>query len=166
MRTAYSGRAAALENKGEYESALADHQMVVLYYALEVDILNSMGSPKREKLLDEAAKAYLARSKCLDQLGRQSAAQFDRERAEDLQASAKKLASQATNTEAAPAGKVEVINAWTAAVTLVIGGASYRLEVGEQKTISVPAGSVSCEIQFGTIIRTATLQAGKRYTIR
>src|SRR6516164_1418447 len=113
MRMAYSGRAAAFEHKGEYEKALADHQMVALYHALELEIMNSLGTAQRDKLLSETAKAYLARGRCLAILGRQAAAQLDRQRAEDLQESAKKLARKASNPDATPATKVNLINAWT-----------------------------------------------------
>jgi hypothetical protein len=166
MRMAYSGRAAAFEKKGDYERALTDHQMVVMFYALELEILTSLGTPKREKFVAEAAQAYLSRGKCLQALGRQAAAQLDRKRAEVLQATTKKLADQAASTDAPPTATVEVVNSWTADVTLVIDGVSYLLKVGEQKVISVRAVSVSCEIQTGASTRNTTLQAGKSYTIR
>ncbi len=166
MRTAYSGRAAAYEKKGDAEKALADHNMLVTYYAIEVEILNSLDAPDRDKLLAEAADAYLARSKCLAALGREQPAQLDLKRADDLQASALKLAKKSTASAAVPAGQSEVVNAWKMAVTLMVDGVSYRLEAGEHKTIPVSGTSASCRIQAGPYLQTATLWAGKSYTIR
>jgi hypothetical protein len=150
MRKAYNGRAAAYEKTGDFEKALADHNMVVTYYAIEAEILNGLGTPERDKLLAEAASAYLARSKCQELLGRQKAAQVDRERAGDLQANARKLASESAKAKEVPAGHFRFENGWTGAVTIVIEGVTYRLEVGEQKTIPAPAGAVLGQIQTGT----------------
>jgi len=164
MRKAYSGRAAAFEKTGDFVKALADHNMVVTYYAIEAEILNGLGTPERDKFLTEAASAYLARSKCHELLGRQQAAQVDRRRADDLQASAKKLAG--ANTKEVPAGHFRFENAWTGAVTIAIDGVTYRLEAGEQKTIPAPTGLVLGQIQTGADVQTATLEAGKAYRIR
>jgi hypothetical protein len=166
MRKAYSGRAAAYEKTGDVEKALADHNMVVTYYAIEAEILNGLSTPECDKLLTEAASAYRARSNCQELLGRQKAAQVDRQRADDLQASAKKLASESAKTKEVPAGHFRFENAWTGAVAIAIGGVTYRLEAGEQKTIPAPAGSVLGQIQTGTQVQTATLEAGKAYRIR
>ena len=64
MRKAYGGRAAAYEKKGDFENALADHKMVVLYYTLEAEILTSLDAPDRGKFLADTALAYKARSTC------------------------------------------------------------------------------------------------------
>src|SRR5690242_15221320 len=92
MRTAYSGRAAAYEKMGDYERAVLDHNLVVLYYTVEVEVLNDLEAPNRDKLLLEAAQAYRARASALRARGRLAEAQIDVGRAEDLEAEAKKLA--------------------------------------------------------------------------
>ncbi len=177
MRTAYRGRAAAYEQKGDFAKALPDHNQVVTYYAIEVEILNGLEAPGRDALLAEAAEAYRARGKCLEELGRPAAAQLDRKRADDLQASAKELAGKATisNTTAAreatpgdavPAGHFRVVNAWTGAVTVVIDGTAHRLEVGAQKTVAVPGGTAAVQVRAGPFLQSATFQAGRTYTIR
>src|SRR5260370_24228056 len=108
MRTAYSGRAAAYEQKGEYARAIADHDLVVLFFALEVEILNSLETPDRDKFLAEAAGAYRARSQCLERLGRRSAAQADRKRADTLEADATQLASKSTKAREVPAREIRL----------------------------------------------------------
>ena len=51
-------------------------------------------------------------------------------------------------------------------MTLVVGGVSYRLDVGEQKAIPAPAGSLTYEMRVGQHRESGTLEAGKAYTIR
>jgi hypothetical protein len=161
MRNAYSGRAAAYEKKGDYAKALPDHNLAVLYYALEAEILNSLETPDRASFLADTAQAYRARSKCLEALGRAQAAQVDRKRADALATDAKQLASKA-----ATAARIGLVNAWTQPVTVVIGGVSYRLDVGERQEVPASASSVAYAIQAGPLQRTGTLEAGKTYTIR
>jgi hypothetical protein len=163
MRSAYSGRAAAYESKGEYEKALADHNMIVLFYAIEAEILNSLESPNRDKFLVEAAAAYRARGKCLELLGHKKAALVDQKRADGLEKEAEKLASKSPKSKQAP---IQIDNAWSDAVTLVVEGVTYRLGVGEQKAIPVSAAVVSYEMRAGPHRQTGTLEAGKAYTIR
>jgi hypothetical protein len=165
MRTAFSGRAAAYEKMGDLEKALADHNMVVTYFAIEAEISNELGNPDG-KLLAEAGRAYLERSKCQALLGRQKAADVDRKRADDLQANAKKLSSKSAKTEKVPASSFTVENGWTGAVTITAAGVAYRLEAGEEKTIPAPDGSVVGQIQTGSYVQTTTLEAGKAYRIR
>jgi hypothetical protein len=165
MRTAYSGRAAAYEKKGDYASALADHDMAVLYYAIEAEVLGDVGAADRVAFLEEAARAYLARARCLEQVGRDAAALADRKRAEALQGDAKKVATAPPTVSAGGSGEARVINAWSEAVTLVAAGVNYRLGVGEQKAIPAPAGTVACELVTGPSRQVWTLQAGKTYTI-
>jgi hypothetical protein len=165
MRTAYSGRAAAYEKKGDYENALADHNMAVLFYAIEAEILTNLEAPDRADFLAEAARAYRARAQCLEALGRQKAAQADRQRADGLEADAKKVASTAPKRKDVAGGPIRVINAWTEPVTLVVGGVTYRLEVGEQKAIPAPAAPVAYEMLAGPYRKTGTMEAGKTYTI-
>src|SRR5258708_5799672 len=117
MRTAYGGRAAAYQSKGEFEKALADHDMVVLFYALEVEILSSLEAPQRDRFMTEAAAAYRARGRCLESLGRLLAAQGDQTRADGLEADAKKLTGMAAKAKAIT-GEVRLVNAWSRAVTI------------------------------------------------
>src|SRR5438105_2462212 len=147
MRTAYSGRAAAYENKGEFDKALADHQMVVLFCALEAEILTSVDAPDRGDFLRETAQAYRARAKCLEALGRLTQAQADRKQADSLDAEARKVVSK---SEKAKAKTIQLINGWTEPVTVVVEGIAYRLEVGEQKAIPASSASVGYELQAGT----------------
>jgi tetratricopeptide (TPR) repeat protein len=166
MRTAYNGRAAAYEKMGDYGKALADHNLVVLFYAIEIDILNNLETPDRDKLWLEAAEAYRVRGKCLEVLGRQKAAAADREKADGLVAAANKLTSQAAQKKEAAAKQVRVVNAWTDAVTLVVDGVSYRLEVGEKRMIPVYSATVSYDMKTGTFRASGLLEAGKTYTIQ
>src|SRR5438445_6321816 len=146
MRTAYGGRAAAYQSKGEFEKALADHNMVVLFCALEVEILSTLEAPQRDKFLAEAAAAYRARGQCLESLGRLLAAEADQKRADGLEADATKVAAKA---KAAAVGEVRLVNAWTRAVTIEVDGVGYRLEAGEQKAIPVRSASVPFEMRAG-----------------
>jgi hypothetical protein len=166
MRTAYRGRAAAYEKTGDYEKALADHDMVVLFYAIEAEVLKDVEAPDRGRFLGETARAYRARAKCREALGRQEAARVDRERADGLEAEAKRLASVPPKGNEGAAGQVEVTNGWTEPVTLVVDGVSYRLDVGEHKAVPASAGSAAYEMQAGRHRQTGTLEAGKAYTIR
>jgi tetratricopeptide (TPR) repeat protein len=159
MRTAYRGRAAAYEKKGEYENALVDYNMTVTYLRIEVEILNDLEAPDRTDVLTEAADAYVARSKCLETLGRREAARLDRQRSNDLLGKAKQLAKVA-------ADKVQIINAWSGPISIVIDGSTYRIEAGTRKDIPLPAASVTCQVQTGPYQQTTTLQAGNSYTIR
>jgi tetratricopeptide (TPR) repeat protein len=165
VRTAYSGRAAAYEKKGDYEKALADHNMAVLFYAIEAEVLANLEAPDRADFLAEAARAYRARGQCLEALDRQKAAQADRQRADGLEADAKKLAGTAPKRKEAAGGTIQVINAWTEPVTLMVGGVAYRLGVGEQKAIPASAASVAYEMLAGPYRRAGTMEAGKTYTI-
>src|SRR5262245_15021553 len=117
--------------------------MAVLFYAIEAEILTNLEAPDRADLLTEAARAYRSRGQCLEALGRQKAAEADRQRADGLEADAKKLASAAPKRKEVAGGPIQVINAWSEPVTLVVGGVAYRLEVGEQKAIPAPSASVA-----------------------
>jgi tetratricopeptide (TPR) repeat protein len=167
MRTAYSSRAAAYEKKGEYEKALADHKMAVLFYAIEAEILNALESPERSKFLVESARAYRARANCLEMLARAKEAASDRKRADGLEADATKLEnSGARDQEKTAAVTLRVVNAWNQPVTLVVAGATHHLQIGEQKTIPAPSGKVAYEMEAGSHRLAGTLEAGRTYTIR
>ena len=166
MRKAYGGRAAAYEKKGDYELALADYKMAVLYFALEAEILTGLDSPDRGKFLAETAGAYRARSNCLEAMKRLDEAAIDRKRADGLDADAKKLENKIAPAKEGVAQTLQVQNAWSQHVTLVIAGVTYRLEAGEQKTITITSATIPFEMQAGTYRTTGTLEAGKTYTIR
>jgi hypothetical protein len=105
MRTAYSGRAAAYFAKRQYENALADQNLVVLYYALEAEITSEVDTPDRDKLLREAAAAYRLRGDMLIAAEKIAKAEMDLKRAEKLEADAQRLAERKKKlkAEAAPA---------------------------------------------------------------
>jgi hypothetical protein len=94
MRTAYSGRAAAYFAKRQFENALADQNLVVLYYALEVEIAGEVDAPDRDKLLREAAAAYRLRGDMLIAAERITRAELDLKRAEKLEADAQRVAER------------------------------------------------------------------------
>jgi hypothetical protein len=93
MRSAYNGRAAAYTKKGDFKNALLDHNLVVLLYAVEVEILNDLNAD-RDQFLLEAAAAYRARGELLRALGRSPAADSDARRADALEAEARALAKR------------------------------------------------------------------------
>jgi hypothetical protein len=163
VRSAYSGRAVAYEKKGEFDKALHDHNMAVLLYAVEVDILTSLQTPGRDKFLEEAAKAYRARGSFQLARGRLEAAHTDGRRADSLEAEAKALASAARKGNL---GQIRLINGWTEPATVRIDGVAYRLEPGEKKVLSRPAGPFTYEIPSVNKKGTRRLRAGQKIIIR
>jgi hypothetical protein len=171
MRTAYSGRAAAYEKKGDYRHAIVDHNMVVLLFAVEIEVLNDQDAPERDKFMLEAAQAYRARGNALREVRRTDAADADVKHAETLEADARKLAKAASDKAAKPAegivGRLQLVNNWTKPVTIVIGDIEYKLEPGEQKIVARPAGPFTYELRGGAQERgTGSLKAGQIYRIR
>lgn len=165
MRTAYSGRAAAFEKKGQYEQALADHKMAVLYFAIEAEILKGLQSEDRAKFLVETAHAYRARGKCLEALRRPQEAALDRKRAAGLEAEAKNLDDLAAKAKDAVVA-AQVINDWNQPVSLSIAGSTYELQIGEQRTIPLRSPAVNYELRAGAYRAAGKLEAGKAYAIR
>lgn len=161
MRSAYRGRAAAYEKKDEYAKALADHSMNVTYLAIELEVLGEVDGADRAKVLKEAAEAYRARGNCLEVLGKVEAAQRDRDRARELQAQLKQPAEEAVAKD-----RVRIINAWANPVSVVIDGVTHRIDAGARKEIPLAGASVTCQVQAGPYLQTATFRAGKSYTIR
>jgi hypothetical protein len=173
MRSAYSGRAAAYAKNQDFERALRDHNMVVLLYGVEAEILSEVESPNRAAFLHQATEAFLQRSNCLRALGRLDAARKDLTRASKLYFEAQELAAKATEptpkgppkSEASPRpGWIHLINAWSVPITVVVDGVPHRLDVAEQKTINHKAGAFTCGLQ-GRKAQTVTLEAGKSVTV-
>jgi hypothetical protein len=163
MRRAYGGRAAAYEKQSDYGRAAADYGMIVFSYAVELDIAD----PKAEgydDLLRDAARAYRTRAACLQAKGDEEAAGRDLKRADKLEAKAKK-GGTGEAAAAPPTGQVTLRNDWTNRLTIIIGGVSYTLQVGETKTIPTPAGSFSYEMQGGGYSVQGTLNSGNTYSL-
>jgi hypothetical protein len=137
--------------------------MVVLFYALEAEVLANLDAPDRGKFLIESAQAYRARSQCLEKLGRTQAAQADLKRASSLESEGRKL--DKARQEKGARRSVQLTNGWSEPVELIIDGVRYRLEVGEQRTIPLATSSVSYELQAGGRRRAGTLEAGRTYAI-
>ncbi len=164
MRKAYGGRAAAYEKNGDYDRAAADCGMIVFSYAVELDLADPKADGY-EDLLRDAAKAYLRRAACLQAKGDPEAAAHDLKRADKLEAKAK-LAGEKDRAATAPAaGQVTLRNDWTDTLTLVIGGVSYTLRVGETKTIPSPGGTFPYEMQAGAATVKGTLDSGRTYSL-
>jgi len=161
VRSAYRGRAAAYAKKGDFERSLLDHNLVVLLYAVEVEILNDLNAD-RDQLLMEAASAYRSRGELLRALDRIAAAQSDARRADALEAKAGALA-KATLKDS---GRLQLINAWTEPITLVIGGVAYRLAIGEERLITLPAGPFTYVLQGSDQRGTGTMEAGQLNRLR
>jgi tetratricopeptide (TPR) repeat protein len=166
MRTAYGGRAAAYEKKGDLDRAVADYNMLVFSYAVELDVTDAKADGS-DALLREAARAYRTRAACLQARGDVEAARRDVQRAENLETKARKADKEAKPAEAPGKlpGRVTVHNGWSAPVTLVIAEVRYTLQVGETRTLVIPAGSSPCEVEAGPHRFKGTLEAGGTYNI-
>ncbi len=148
--------------------------MVILFYAIEVEIVEGLEAPGREMTLAEAAKAYRTRSRCLQALGRAPLAKADDERAARLEAESKKLAQESGKTTIRSAsseknmtlGRLRLVNDWTEPVTVVVDGTSYRLGKGEQQTIERPAGVFRYEVDAAGSRGNSNLGAGETFTLR
>jgi len=141
--------------------------MLVFSYAVELDALDGKDEAAYAALAAEAARAYKARAACLRAAGEADKARRDDERAEFLAAKAKKGDKDKTAAADPPAKstEVQVRNDWKVPVTVVIGGASYTLQTGEQKKIPAPAASFAYELQVGANRAAGTMEAGKTYRI-
>ena len=166
MRDAYGGRAAAFEQKGDYGRAVADYNMLVFSYAVELDAAD----PKADgygDLLRDAIKAYRTRAACLRAKGDEPAAGRDDKHIQKLEAKAKKAdeKSDTATAAAAPAGRVTVRNDWGQPLTLVIAGASYPLQAGETKTLPTPVGAFTFEMRAGPYRVQETMESGRSYSL-
>jgi hypothetical protein len=101
MRTAYSGRAAAYLAIRRFDEAIADENLVILYYALEVEIGGEQDTPDRDKFLREAAAAYRTRADMLIKAERFSQAEADLKHAEKLDGDAQRLVERKKKAKAA-----------------------------------------------------------------
>jgi hypothetical protein len=79
--------------------------VVVLFYALEIEVLRDTEAPDRDKFFVEAAKAYLKRAECRDARGDVKAADADRKRAARLEADARTAATAKAPAEEKPPAK-------------------------------------------------------------
>jgi hypothetical protein len=164
-----SGRAAAYEKKEEYARALADYDLLVFSYAVELDLVDAKAADL-DDFLREAASSYRKRAACLRTLGAmETAAQRDIRRAEALEARIKKANNPGKVTPAGPPellGRVTIHNAWSEPVTIVIAGVAHSFNGEETRTVAVPEGSSPYEIQAGQHRVKGTLEAGGRYNIK
>lgn len=133
--------------------------MVVLLLSVEMEIMNELAVPEREKLMLEVSLAYRDRSRWQKELGRSPAADADLKRAEQLDQEARKLAK-------GEPGQIEMTNRWREAINLVIDGVSYRLAVGETKVISRPAGQFRYELPSTGQVSNGQVEAGKTFRLQ
>jgi hypothetical protein len=141
--------------------------MLVFSYAVEVDARGGTGDSELEDLLTEAAKAYRDRGACFLAKGDGEAERRDVRRAENLEARLKKDARADKVAADGPVGANEILlrNGWKEAITVIVGGKEYSLQVGERKRIVAPAASFAYEVKGGSGSNTGTLEAGKAYRI-
>jgi hypothetical protein len=151
--------------------------MVVMLYAAEVEVLDEVEAPDRDKLLVEAAQAYRARGSALRAAGRKEAAEADVKRADALEARARKLAAKPSRKKERPsakkkavpaqaAGRIRLVNTWTQPVTVVIGGVAHLLRAGEEKTVRRPLGPFTYEVQVLHRWGKGQLLKDETYTLR
>ena len=134
--------------------------MLVLLLGVELEILNEMAVRERDKLMIEAGRAYRDRGRCWTILGRTEAAQNDVKRAEQLEQDARKL------TERTKEGQIELINRYSAPVTILIDGVAVRLGVGESKLIPKQPGPFRYEVPSTGQVSTGQLEAGTVFRIQ
>ncbi len=140
--------------------------MIVFSYAVELDLADPKADGYAD-LLRDAAKAYRTRAACLEAKGDPEGAGRDRRRADKLDAKAKRAGEGDKRAEAParPPGQVTLRNDWTDPLTVIIGGVSYTLQVGETKTLPAPAGTFPYEMLAGPARVQGTLESGKTYSL-
>ena len=163
---AYSDRAAAYEKTGDFDRAVADYNMLVFSYAIELDAGNPKGDGYND-VLREAVGAYRTRSACLRAKGEAAAAERDLKRAGLLDAKIKKAVEKEKTQQALDdlPGKVTVSNYLSEPVTMLISGITHTLQAGETKSMATPPGSFPYVMQKGTYKVTGNLNAGQAYNI-
>jgi hypothetical protein len=162
--------------------------MVVLLYALEIEVRNELDAPDTDKFLEEAAGAYRARARVLRARGRQPDAAQDLKRAAKLEAQAKKIAAKkkpaqvrasgkktaAANKPTAPVegrdqsqlGRIRLINQWTSPVTVWVDGIAFRVGAGRHRVLIRDVGTFTYEIPAAGHKGKRSLKAGLTFTIR
>jgi hypothetical protein len=138
--------------------------MLVFSYAIEVDALDGSTSADFTRLAKEAVAAYRKRADLLQAKGDADAAARDLKRAEKLEAKLKPP-DKADAADATRPKDVTVRNDWKEALTVVVNGAAYTLQVGESKSIPSPAASFPYELQVGPNRSRGTMEAGRSYRI-
>jgi hypothetical protein len=76
------------------DKALADHNMAILLYGVEVEIVRDTQTTDQGKFLQEAALAHRIRAGCLEQAGKPVEAANDQKYALKLEEEAKKLVAE------------------------------------------------------------------------
>jgi hypothetical protein len=150
---------------GDYARALADYNMLVFSYAVELDAVDAQ-SEGYEALVREATKAYRSRAACSTRLGNSTASVRDLKRADALSAKLKKPDAAKLTESTAWASQVTIRNEWPDSVTLIIAGKSYNVPAGVEKTLPSPSGTFSYEMVAGPHRVTGTIDAGKTYSVK
>lgn len=89
-----------------------------------------------------------------------------------LQQEAERLKARAEPTRqsgyraADSSGTIEIVNAWTERVTIVVDGATYSLAAGNSLVMDRAAGEFTYEVRNVQAAVTRTLKAGETFTIR
>jgi hypothetical protein len=134
---------------------------------VEVDVLKDLETPGRDDFMNEAARVYRARGDFLKARGRLDAARADGKRAAYLESEAKKVAAAAAAAaQKKKVAQVRLINSWNRPATVIIDGKTYRLEPGEEKYLTRPAGPFTYEIPAARQKARRKLEAGQKFTIR
>jgi hypothetical protein len=140
--------------------------MVVLLFAVEVEILMNLEPPDREQLFTEAAQAYRKRAVVFQAVGKKTAAQTDLKRAEQLDAEARTVTAKKEADNKTRTGQIRLVNVWTQAVTVLIDGVPYRVEAGEEKTVAHAPGPFNYEVPAAQYKGSAKLDVKQPYLIR
>jgi hypothetical protein len=149
--------------------------MVVLLFAAEIEILDELDAPNRDKILVEAAAAYRARADTYQLMNKHGLARLDVARAVSLETRAAKLKNGSGKeppnakrqaAKSGPMGRIRLVNAWKEPVSVVIENKSYYLLAGEEKEIVHTTGEFIYEIQTLQHWAKGQVEAGQTLTIR
>lgn len=152
-------------------------------YGVEVEVLDELKAPDRDEFMVEAARAYRDRGRCLQALGKSALAKADQERADKLESEAKQLAGAASTDKIKSAaaettrpsgawdpsrqGRIMISNTWVKPVVVTINADRYRVERGEDRTVTRQAGPFTYEVDAvpGEKAK-ATLNPGETFNIK